>query len=85
MSDAVMERPADAGSRERLDRLASDPDRLWTYAEFGAWAGVGERTARAWANSEGGPPVVALGRHRRIRVGDALVWLQTRYVARRSA
>ncbi|MCF7550488.1 AlpA family transcriptional regulator [Pseudonocardia sp. WMMC193] len=63
-------------------RLADDPDRLWNYREFAAWAGVAERTARDWIARGNGPRVLAIGKHRRIRVGDALTWLDTRYVNR---
>jgi excisionase family DNA binding protein len=61
--------------------LASDPDRLLSYAEFAEWAGVPERTARSWVASGDGPRAIRLGRHVRIRVADALAWLDTRYVA----
>lgn len=58
--------------------MASDPDQLWSYAEFAAWLGVPENTARAWVQRGQGPRAVKLGRHVRIRVGDALDWLSTR-------
>lgn len=66
--------------RRREDRLADDPDRLWTYAEFAEWAGVPERSARQWVADGNGPRVIGIGRYRRIRVGDALEWLNTKYV-----
>lgn len=61
-------------------RLADDPDRLLRYHEFAEWVGVPERTARQWVSDGTGPRVIRLGRHVRIRVGDALVWLDSRYV-----
>jgi predicted DNA-binding transcriptional regulator AlpA len=60
-------------------RLGDDPDRLLSYSEFAAWAGVPERTARSWVAAGVGPRVVRLGRHVRIRAIDALAWLDTRY------
>ena len=59
--------------------LADDPDRLWSDHEFAAWAGVPERTARYWVADGRGPRVLRLGRHARIRVADALAWLDSRY------
>lgn len=66
--------------RRHGDRIAVDPDRLWTYSEFAGWAGVPERSARQWIAAGTGPRVIKLGRHRRIRVRDALAWLDSRYV-----
>lgn len=60
--------------------FSADPDRLLTYAEFAEWVTVPERTARDWVAAGTGPRVVQAGRHRRIRVSDALAWLDTRYV-----
>lgn len=59
-------------------QLAADPDRLWCYAEFAEWVGVPERTVRQWCAKSGGPRTVRLGRHVRIRVGDALAWLDAK-------
>lgn len=63
---------------QRIARLADDPDRLWTYAEFADWVGVPERTVRKWVADGSGPPVGRLGRYARIRVGDALAWFDSR-------
>lgn len=60
--------------------LGDDPDRLLRYGDFASWAGVPERTARAWVAKGTGPRVVRLGRHVRIRVSDALAWLDGQYV-----
>jgi excisionase family DNA binding protein len=59
--------------------VAADPDRLWSYEELAAWAGVPERTARRWVATGSGPRVTRLGRHVRIRVADALRWLDEQY------
>lgn len=76
---AMLENLPMDGVRRRTDRLADDPDRLWTYAEFAEWANVSERTAREWVAKGVGPAVLVLGRYRRIRVRDALAWLDGRY------
>lgn len=64
-----------------LVRLRDDPDRLLSYGEFAEWVGVPERTARKWIADGTGPRVLTIGRYRRIRVADALAWLDTRYLA----
>jgi excisionase family DNA binding protein len=61
-------------------QLRQDPDRLLTYSEFSEWAQVPERTVRKWVADGTGPRVMKLGRYRRIRVADALAWLETAYV-----
>lgn len=63
-----------------LVRLRDDPDRLLSYAELAEWIGVPDRTVRKWIADGTGPRVLAVGRHRRVRLADALAWLDTRYV-----
>lgn len=62
--------------------LRDDPDRLLTYDQAGELGGdIPGRTVRKWVSDGTGPPVMQLGRHRRIRLGDWIAWLDTRYVA----
>lgn len=67
--------------RARWDRLRDDPDQLWTYAQFAEWVGVPERSVRKWVADGTGPKVLRLGRHARIRVADALAWLDHKAAA----
>jgi len=60
--------------------LLRDDDRLLTYADLAAWVQVPERTVRKWVADGTGPRVIKVGRYRRIRVSDALAWLETTYV-----
>lgn len=67
------------------DRIGSDPDRLLSYSDFAQWVGVPERSVRAWVATGNGPRAVRLGRHVRIRVADALAWLDERYAAQEAS
>lgn len=61
-------------------RFGADPDRLLSYSEFANWVHAPERTVRKWVADGSGPPVIKVGRYRRIRVRDALNWLDSSYV-----